>query len=126
MNFPARPPAECEPHPDLIAGLGGNPEKVLAARDYLVVYRTEAEVRALRPNMELLAQVDRFAAIVTAPGDAPSNKAEVDFVSRFFAPCERRSRRSSDRLGALHADSVLGAAAGQNGTARPAGLMPRR
>ncbi len=80
MDFPARPPAECEPHPDLITGLGGNPEKVLAARDYLVVYRTEAEVRALRPKMELLAQVDRFAVIATAPGN------KVDFVSRFFAP----------------------------------------
>lgn len=82
MNFPSRPPAECEPHPDLIAGLGGNPEKVLAARDYLVVYRTEAEVRALKPSMERLAQIDRFAAIVTAPSD----DKKVDFVSRFFAP----------------------------------------
>lgn len=80
MNFPARPPSECTPHPDLITGLGGNPEKVLAASDYLVVYRTEAEVRALRPKMDLLAKVDRFAVIVTAPGD------KADFVSRFFAP----------------------------------------
>jgi PhzF family phenazine biosynthesis protein len=80
MNFPARPPAEYEPHADLIRGLGGNPEKVLAASDYLVVYRTEAEVRALKPNMDLLAKVDRFAVIATAPGDT------VDFVSRFFAP----------------------------------------
>jgi len=84
MNFPARPAAECAPHPDLITGLGGNPEKVLAARDYLVVYRTEAEVRALRPNMDLLAKVDRFAVIVTAPSDQPDHA--VDFVSRFFAP----------------------------------------
>jgi PhzF family phenazine biosynthesis protein len=82
MNFPARPPAECKPHADLIAGLGGTPEKVLAARDYLVVYRTEAEVRALKPKMDLLAQMDRFAVIATAPGD------KVDFVSRFFAPAK--------------------------------------
>jgi PhzF family phenazine biosynthesis protein len=82
MNFPARPAAECEPHPDLIPGLGGNPEQVLAARDYLVVFRTEAEVRALKPKMDLLAKTDRFAVIATAPSEV----ANVDFVSRFFAP----------------------------------------
>ena len=80
MDFPARPPSECTPDPNLIAALGGNPERVLAARDYLVVYGTEAEVRGLKPNMERLSQVDRFAVIVTALG------REVDFVSRFFAP----------------------------------------
>lgn len=80
MDFPARPPSECTPDPGLVAALGGNPERVLAARDYLVVYGTEAEVRGLKPNMERLSQVDRFAVIVTAPG------REVDFVSRFFAP----------------------------------------
>jgi predicted PhzF superfamily epimerase YddE/YHI9 len=32
--------------------------------------------------MLLLAQVDKFAAIVTAPGK------DVDFVSRFFAPAK--------------------------------------
>lgn len=81
MDFPARPPAECKDvHPDLIMALGGNPEEVLASQDYLVVYGTEEEVRALKPEMDLLAQVDRFAVIVTAPGK------QVDFVSRFFAP----------------------------------------
>jgi predicted PhzF superfamily epimerase YddE/YHI9 len=82
MDFPARPPAECAVHPDLLAALGGNPERVLASRDYLAIYGAEAEVRALRPNMERLAQLDRFAVIATAPG------MEVDFVSRFFAPAK--------------------------------------
>lgn len=81
MDFPARRPSECDSvHPDLLGALGGNPERVLAARDYLVVYGTEAEVRALKPDMDRLSQVDRFAVIVTAPGRS------VDFVSRFFAP----------------------------------------
>lgn len=80
MDFPSRPALQCAVHPDLIGALGGEPEKVLGARDYLVVYRTEDEVRALKPNMERLAQVDRFAVIVTAPGN------DADFVSRFFAP----------------------------------------
>lgn len=82
MDFPARAPSECPVDADLIAALGGKPERVLGARDYLVVYGTEAEVRALAPNMDRLSRVDRFAVIVTAPGDT------VDFVSRFFAPAK--------------------------------------
>ena len=82
MDFPARPPSECTVYPDLIGALGATPERVLAARDYLVIYGSEAEVRGLRPSMERLAQVDRFAVIVTAPGN------DVDFVSRFFAPAK--------------------------------------
>lgn len=82
LDFPARPPAPVEPNDLLIAALGGKPQEVLAARDYLVRYATEEEVRGLTPNMEKLAQVDRFAAIVTAPGN------DCDFVSRFFAPAK--------------------------------------
>ncbi|HLJ49078.1 MAG TPA: PhzF family phenazine biosynthesis protein [Bryobacteraceae bacterium] len=83
MDFPARPPKPCTMHPELFKALGGpDPEMILGARDYLVVYRSESEVAALKPNMEVLTQIDRFAVIVTAPGD------QVDFVSRFFAPAK--------------------------------------
>jgi PhzF family phenazine biosynthesis protein len=80
MDFPSRPPVPCDPHPDLLPALGGQPEAILGARDYLVVYKTEEDLAALRPDMERLKQVDRFAVIATAPGNT------VDFVSRFFAP----------------------------------------
>jgi PhzF family phenazine biosynthesis protein len=82
LDFPARPPAECDVFPGLAAAMGGTPEKILAARDYLVIYRSEDEVRALEPNMDALARIDRFAVIATAPGN------KVDFVSRFFAPAK--------------------------------------
>jgi PhzF family phenazine biosynthesis protein len=84
LDFPSRPPQLVEVDPQVAAGLGGKPEVVLAARDYLAVYRTAAEVRTLRPDMGVLAKVDRFAVIATAPGD----EAGVDFVSRFFAPAQ--------------------------------------
>lgn len=80
MDFPSRPPERCEPHPFLVQALGRAPKEVLCSRDYVAVYGSEEEVTSLRPDMELLTRVDRFAVIVTAPG------AEVDFVSRFFAP----------------------------------------
>lgn len=82
MDFPARPPAECEIHPELVGALGGQPEAILAARDYLAVYASEEEVRKLTPNMDLLMGIDKFAVIVTAPGK------QADFVSRFFAPAK--------------------------------------
>jgi PhzF family phenazine biosynthesis protein len=85
LDFPSRPPLPCEPVPELVPALGGKPEAVLAARDYFVVYATEEELRALKPDMQGLMNIDRFAVIATAPG-APSGDA--DFVSRFFAPAK--------------------------------------
>lgn len=84
MDFPARPPEAVRPAPGLLAALGGNPKWVLAARDYLVVYETEAEIHALQPDMAGLSAIDRFAVIVTAP----SSTSGADFVSRFFAPAQ--------------------------------------
>ena len=82
LDFPSRPPAECPADPALAVALGVKPEQVLGARDYLCIFSSEQEVRALQPNMEKLAAIDRFATIVTAPG------RDCDFVSRFFAPAK--------------------------------------
>ncbi|MBI4904902.1 MAG: PhzF family phenazine biosynthesis protein [Acidobacteria bacterium] len=82
LDFPSRPPEPCEVDENLVPALGLQPLQVLGARDYLVVYATEDEVRGLRPEMSRLAQIDRFATIVTAPGE------DCDFVSRFFAPAK--------------------------------------
>ena len=83
LNFPSRPPSECTIHPGLHAALGATPKLTLAARDYLCVYETEEQVRALAPDMrDTRAAMDRFAVIVTAPG------SDCDFVSRFFAPAK--------------------------------------
>ena len=81
LDFPSRPPEAVSPCAGLLAALGGNPEEVHASRDYMVVYNSADEIRALKPNMNGLMDLDRFAVIVTAPGDGG-----CDFVSRFFAP----------------------------------------
>jgi predicted PhzF superfamily epimerase YddE/YHI9 len=78
MDFPSRPPQPCE-NGAVGDALGGFPRELLAARDYLAVFDTEMEVRALEPDFRKLAKLDRMM-IVTAPGE------HVDFVSRFFAP----------------------------------------
>jgi len=83
MDFPARPAAPRAAPAGLLAALGGAPREVLRARDHLVVYETAAEIAALKPDLAALAEVDSWAAIVTAPGDNG-----IDFVSRFFAPAQ--------------------------------------
>jgi predicted PhzF superfamily epimerase YddE/YHI9 len=52
----------------------------LKSRDFLAVFETEAEVRALRPDFAVLKNLECLGIIATAPGDG------CDFVSRFFAP----------------------------------------
>jgi len=80
LDFPARPGAPVPANPALAAALGAEPESMLAARDTMCVFRTAADVHALKPNFAALAAVDAFGIIATAPGD------DCDFVSRFFAP----------------------------------------
>lgn len=81
MNFPAK-----ELQPELVPepvkeGLPGVEFKeCFKADDYLLVAKTEAQVRNLKPDFRLLSEVDSRGIIVTAPGE------QVDFVSRFFAP----------------------------------------
>ena len=82
MNFPSRPPQPIDADSRLAPAMGGAPTEILAARDYLIRYPSEADVRRLAPDMEALKKIDRFAFIATAPGD------DCDFVSRFFAPAK--------------------------------------
>jgi PhzF family phenazine biosynthesis protein len=82
LDFPSRPPERVEPKAGLLEALGGRPQEVWASRDYMVTYASAAEVRALRPNLMALCELDRLGVIVTAPGETEG----VDFVSRFFAP----------------------------------------
>jgi len=80
LDFPARPAAPTDSPGSLIQGLGAKPGKVLKARDYLAIFETESEVRAIKPDFGLLKRLDCLGIIVTAPG------TDCDFVSRFFAP----------------------------------------
>jgi PhzF family phenazine biosynthesis protein len=80
LDFPARPGTPVAVSDDLAAALGARPREALRARDVLAVFDTEADIRAIRPRFDLLAALETFAVIVSAPG------TDVDFVSRFFAP----------------------------------------
>lgn len=80
MDFPSRPGKPTAVTDSMASALGGRPREALLARDLMVVFDSEAQIRNMRPDFQRIAALDAFAVIVTAPGDT------VDFVSRFFAP----------------------------------------
>lgn len=84
LDFPARPAEPVQSCAGLIEAMGAAPTEILGARDYLLVYDNAATVRALKPDMNGLMDIDKFAVMVTAPGDRPG----LDCVSRFFAPAK--------------------------------------
>lgn len=86
LDLPARPAAPAEVGEDLAAALGARPKAAIRARDVVAIFERAEEVRALRPDMSRLAALDVFAVGVTAPGGGED--ADVDFVSRFFAPAK--------------------------------------
>lgn len=81
LEMPALPPRAINAPPTLAKALGRAPKTVLAAKHYLCLYDSPADVAALAPDMAALAALDLPAIIVSAPGEG-----EIDFVSRFFAP----------------------------------------
>jgi PhzF family phenazine biosynthesis protein len=80
LDFPSRPATNTEAPEGLIESIGAEPKEVLRSRDYMLVYESESDVRAIKPNFSALQQIETHAVIVTAPGETS------DFVSRFFAP----------------------------------------
>ncbi len=80
MNFPSRMPVPCDVPPALLEGFNIVPEKVLRSRDYVLVFKNQAEIENLQANFSLLNKVETLGIIATAKGD------EADFVSRFFVP----------------------------------------
>ena len=80
LDFPSRPVANCAAPEALLCGLGAKPVEVRKARDFLAVFPSEADVRALKPDFAALRTLDCLGIIATAPG------VDCDFVSRFFAP----------------------------------------
>jgi predicted PhzF superfamily epimerase YddE/YHI9 len=81
MDFPADPPSPIE-FQDVLRGM-----KVVSAMrgvsDILVQVESEAEVRAVSPDLEALAKIPVRGLIVTAAGDGADG---ADIVSRCFYP----------------------------------------
>jgi PhzF family phenazine biosynthesis protein len=81
LDFPCDTISQIEVEPIHSSGLSKAPSAVYKGKtDYLFVYDSEADIRALQPDFEALKIHPVRGIIVTAPGE------NVDFVSRFFGP----------------------------------------
>ena len=81
LNFPIDTPTETTLPENLAKSLNIQPKKTLRGKsDYLLVFNSESQIKALRPDFGLMAKVEARGVITTAQGD------HADFVSRFFAP----------------------------------------
>jgi predicted PhzF superfamily epimerase YddE/YHI9 len=80
LDFPATPGVPCDPPPELLEGLRATPRATFKGMDYLALFETEEEIRALAPRYDLIAALGSRGVIATAPG------RDCDYVLRFFAP----------------------------------------
>lgn len=85
MAFPRRDAQPLSAPPDaLLRGLTPAPQHYLRNQQaYVAVYATEAEVRAVQPDLPALTTLGPWDVVVTAVADAG---APYDFVSRYFWP----------------------------------------
>lgn len=80
LLLPRREGKRVEAPPALLRALGRAPRETVQARDLLAVVDSEDEVRALKPDLAAVNEIEALGVIVTAPGKT------VDFVSRYFCP----------------------------------------
>jgi predicted PhzF superfamily epimerase YddE/YHI9 len=81
LDFPCDTILQIEVEAIHRSGLSKVPLAVYKGKtDYLFVYESEADIRALQPDFDALKIHPVRGIIVTAPGET------VDFVSRFFGP----------------------------------------
>lgn len=81
LDFPSRPGQACVVPPGLEEALGLHAVDAVRFKDDLLIeIESEADLRALRPDFQTLAQLPVRGVTVTA------RSQEYDFVSRFFAP----------------------------------------
>ena len=82
LDFPSRMPLQTSLPEELIKSFNIQPVEVFKARDYVLVYNTEAQIKNIEINRFFFDQINlnTGGVIVTAKGD------NCDFVSRFFTP----------------------------------------
>lgn len=81
-SFPGKPVAD--PPEAISRALGRAPVDTVEGPNWLAVLPAAADVAALDPDLDAIAELAPRCLIVTAPGDGW--KEPCDFVSRFFAP----------------------------------------
>jgi len=117
MDFPARPSQPVSLPAGLAEALGAVPVEIhLNSFNYLAVFENADVVRNLLPDINAIVQIDREGVI------APVRRRSLRLHKPLLRARQRHPRGSSDGWRALHAHSLLGAPAGQDGLSRLPGL----
>lgn len=82
LDFPVREGQKAALPIEILDSLNIKPIEVYKARDYMLVYRSEEEIKNIEIDRSIFDEInlDPGGVIVTAPG------SDCDFVSRFFTP----------------------------------------
>lgn len=82
MDLPSRKPVKTDLPTFIKNSINKAPREVLKARDYLLIYDSEVDVRNIQFDKQIFnsENIDPGGVIITAPGK------KTDFVSRFFVP----------------------------------------
>lgn len=82
LNFPSRKPTSAELPKIIKNSLNIQPKKTLKARDYVLIYENEQEIKDIIINRQIfdMINLDPGGVVVTA------RWVNVDFVSRYFTP----------------------------------------
>jgi PhzF family phenazine biosynthesis protein len=82
LDFPSRPPIPAQMPEFIRDSLNIQPSEVFKARDYMLVYKNEDDIKNIVINRNTFDKINlgNGGVIVTAPG------VNCDFVSRFFTP----------------------------------------
>lgn len=82
INFPSRPPSPSQLPEVISKALSIQPVEIFKARDYVLVYSSENDIKNLKVSASVLNEIniDPGGIIVTSEGK------NSDFVSRFFTP----------------------------------------
>ncbi len=82
MDFPHRKPKNSELPKNIMDSLSIKPNKVLKARDYVLVYDNEEQIKNIEIDKELFdkTNLDPGGVVITSKG------TKSDFVSRYFVP----------------------------------------
>ena len=82
MDFPHRKPKSSELPKNIMDSFSIKPNKVLKARDYVLVYDNEEQIKNIEIDKELFdkTNLDPGGVVITSKG------TKSDFVSRYFVP----------------------------------------
>ena len=86
LDFPSRMPVRADLPDTILKGIGKAPLETLKSRDYVLVYDSEEVVQSIKPNQQILNEINLDPGGIIVTARASEENPGIDFVSRFFTP----------------------------------------